>query len=171
MASMAHVTDLFITEAGSEPMQSVSAVDAVADGGLRGDRYFNGTGYYSPFDVCQVTLIAREAIEEINREFGLDLTAGEHRRNIVTEGVDVHDLLDHRFRVGDALLEGTRPRPPCAHVEQLNEQDGVARALKNGRGGICADVVESGQIDVDDSITDIESLDKTAGIIERLRSK
>ncbi|WP_231188131.1 MOSC domain-containing protein [Haladaptatus sp. DYF46] len=168
---MPHVTDLFIAEAGSEPMQSVTEVHAVADGGLRGDRYFNGTGYYSPFDVCQVTLLAREAIEEINREFGLDLTAGEHRRNIVTDGIDVHDLLDHRFRVGDALLEGTRPRPPCAHVEQLNEQDGVARALKNGRGGICADVVESGRIGVGDSITDIESLDKTAGIIERLRSK
>jgi MOSC domain-containing protein YiiM len=168
---MVHVTNLFIAEAGSEPMRSVTEVHAVADGGLQGDRYFNGTGYYSPFDVCQVTLIAREAIEEINREFGLDLTAGEHRRNIVTEGIDVHDLLDHRFRVGDALLEGTRPRPPCAHVEQLNEQDGVARALKNGRGGICADVIESGRIGVGDSISDIESLDKTAGIIERLRSK
>jgi MOSC domain-containing protein YiiM len=168
---MAHVTDLFITDAGSEPMQSVTEVHAVADGGLRGDRYFNGTGYYSPFDVCQVTLIAREAVDEINREFGLDLTTGEHRRNIVTEGVDVHDLLDHRFRVGDVLLEGTRPRHPCSHVEQLNEQDGVARALTNGRGGICADVVESGRIGVGDSISEIESLDKTASIIERLRSK
>ncbi|GKZ14449.1 MOSC domain-containing protein [Haladaptatus sp. T7] len=168
---MAQITDLFITGTGSEPMQSVTEVHAVADRGLRGDRYFNGTGYYSPYDVCQVTLIANEAIDAIDREFGLDLTAGEHRRNVVTEGIDVHDLLKHRFRVGDALLEGTRPRPPCAHVEQLNEQEGVARALKDGRGGICADVVESGRIGVGDSISDIEAMDKTASIIERLRSK
>ncbi|WP_435156891.1 MOSC domain-containing protein [Haladaptatus sp. DFWS20] len=168
---MSHVTDLFIAAAGSEPMQSVTEVQAVANRGFRNDRYFNGTGYYSPYDVCQVTLIGGEAIDEINREFELDLTAGEHRRNIVTDGIDVHELLNHRFRIGDTLLVGTRPRPPCAHVEQLNEQDGVARALKHGRGGICADVVESGQISVGDSITDIESIDKTASIIDRLRSK
>ncbi len=168
---MAHITALFVTENGSEPMQSVPGVQAVADRGLLNDRYFNGTGYYSPYDVCQVTLIASEAIEEINREFGLDLTAGEHRRNIVTEGIDVHDLLNHRFRIGDAILEGTRPRPPCAHVEQLNEQDGVARSLKDGRGGVCADVVEGGEIAVGDEISDIEKMDKTDSIIERLRSK
>ncbi|MCO8245667.1 MULTISPECIES: MOSC domain-containing protein [unclassified Haladaptatus] len=168
---MAHITALFVTENGSEPMRSVSDVQAVADRGLLNDRYFNGTGYYSPYDVCQVTLIASEAIDEINREFGLDLTAGEHRRNIVTEGIDVHDLLKHRFRIGGAVLEGTRPRPPCAHVEQLNEQDGVARALKAGRGGVCADVVEGGEIAVGDEITDIEKMDKTDSIIERLRSK
>lgn len=167
---MAHITDLFITENGSEPMRSVTDVRAVADRGLQDDRYFNGTGYYSPYDVCQVTLIAGEAIDEIDRELGIDLTAGEHRRNIVTEGLDVHDLLRHRFRIGDALLEGTRPRPPCAHVEQLNEQDGVARSLKEGRGGICADVVEAGTISVGDAITDIEPVDKTDSIVERLRS-
>ncbi|WP_266081110.1 MOSC domain-containing protein [Haladaptatus caseinilyticus] len=168
---MGHVTDLFIAAAGSEPMQSVMEVQAVANKGLQHDRYFNGTGYYSPYDVCQVTVIAGEAIDEINQKFELDLTAGEHRRNIVTEGIDVHDLLKHRFRIGGVVLEGTRPRPPCAHVEQINEQDGVARALKKGRGGICADVIESGRISVGDSITNIEPLDTTGSIIDRLRSK
>lgn len=168
---MSRVTDIFVTESGSEPMQSVDRIEAVADRGLRGDRYFNGTGYYSPYDVCQVTLIAGEAIEQINRDFGLDLTAGEHRRNVVTEGVDVHELLGHRFRVGEAVLEGTRPRPPCVHVEQIADKKGVARALKDGRGGICADVIESGTIGVDDAISEIEAVDKTDSIVERLRSK
>lgn len=168
---MSRVTDIFVTESGSEPMQSVDRIEAVADRGLRGDRYFNGTGYYSPYDVCQVTLIAGEAIEQINRNFGLDLTAGEHRRNVVTEGVDVHELLGHRFRVGEAVLEGTRPRPPCVHVEQIADKKGVARALKDGRGGICADVIESGTIGVDDAISEIEAVDKTDSIVERLRSK
>lgn len=168
---MGRVTDVFVAESGSEPIQSVDRIEAVADRGLRGDRYFNGTGYYSPYDVCQVTLIAGEAIEQINRNFGLDLTAGEHRRNVVTESVDVHELLGHRFRVGEAVLEGTRPRPPCAHVEQITEQEGVARALKDGRGGICADVIESGTIGVDDAISEIEAVDTADSIIERLRSK
>jgi MOSC domain-containing protein YiiM len=167
---MARVTEVFVAEAGSEPMQSINHVEAV-EGGLRGDRYCEGRGHYTPFDVCEVTLIASEDIAAINDEFGLSLAAGQHRRNIVTERVDLHDLLDHRFRVGGATLKGTRPRPPCAHVEQLAEQDGVARALGEGRGGICADVLDPGDIGVGDEVVDLGSTDRTDEIVARLRSE
>jgi MOSC domain-containing protein YiiM len=167
---MARVTELFVAEAGSEPMHSVDRVEAV-DGGLRGDRYCEGTGHYTPFDVCEVTLIASEDIEYIDRELGLSLDAGQHRRNVVTEGVDLQGVLDHRFRVGGATLTGTRPRPPCAHVEDLATEAGVARALGEGRGGICADVVDPGPIGVGDDIVDLGSADRTDEIIGRLRSE
>jgi len=167
---MARVTDLFVADAGSEPMRSVDRVEAV-EGGLRGDRYCEGRGHYTPFDVCEVTLIASEDIERIDAELGLSLAAGQHRRNVVTEGIDLHELLDHRFRVGGATLTGTRPRPPCAHVEQLAEQDGVARALREGRGGICADVTAPGEIGVGDDVVDLGSTDRTDDIVARLRSE
>jgi MOSC domain-containing protein YiiM len=168
---MARVTDLFVAPAGSEPMESVDHVEAVADAGLRGDRYCTGEGHYAPYDTCQVTLVDAAAIAAIARETGIDLTAGQHRRNVVVEGSDVHGLLGHRFRVGEATLVGTRPRPPCAHVEELADQDGVARALGDGRGGICADVVDGGDIAVDDAVTDLGSQDRTDAVVERLRSE
>jgi len=101
-------------------MEPVDAVEAVAGRGLRGDRYFDGSGYYAPSDTCQVTLIASEAIADIDAEVGIDLSAGEHRRNVVTEGVDVHDLLDHRFRVGD----------PMTDVEPLDRTDEIVERLR-----------------------------------------
>ena len=151
-------------------MERRESVEAV-EGGLEGDRYCRGTGFYSPYDVCQVTLVEAEAIETIRREHGIDLSDGRHRRNVVTRGVDVHGLLDATFRVGEAELRGTRPRPPCAHVEQVAEEEGVARALEEGRGGICADVVEPGTIAVDDGIEVIEADPETVGgrIVDRLR--
>ena len=167
---MARVTEIFVADAGSEPMRSVERIEAV-EGGLRGDRYCEGTGHYTPFDVCEVTLIASEDIERIDRELGLSLDAGQHRRNVVTEGVDLDDLLDHRFRVGGATLKGTRPRPPCSHVEDLASQAGVARALGDGRGGICADVLDPGSIGVYDDIVDLGSTDRTDEIVARLRSE
>ncbi|AXG09394.1 MOSC domain-containing protein [Haloplanus rubicundus] len=167
---MARVTDIFVADAGSEPMRSVDHVEAVA-GGLRGDRYCEGRGHYTPFDVCEVTLIAREDLERIDEELGPSLAAGEHRRNLVTEGVDLHDLLDHRFRVGEATLRGTRPRPPCAHVEELAEVEGVARALGDGRGGICAEVLDPGDITVGAEVVDLGSTDRTDETIGRLRSE
>jgi len=148
------VTELWIADSAGEPMRAAETVDAVA-GGLAGDRYQRGTGYYTPFDVCEVTLVAGEALDAIREAAGLDLSGGEHRRNVVTRGVDLSELLEARFRVGDALLEGTRPRPPCRHVEEVAGLDGLMDALR-GRGGICASVVDPGSFRVGDPISHVE---------------
>jgi MOSC domain-containing protein YiiM len=163
------VESIFVAPEDSAPMESRESVEAVA-GGLRGDRYLTGEGYYSPYDVCQVTLISAAGIETIREETGIDLTDGRHRRNLVVRGGDLRDLLDATVAVGDAILRGTRPRPPCVHVEQVAGEDGVARALGDGRGGICADVLEAGEIAVGDGIRIVERDPGSVGqrIAERL---
>lgn len=159
---MPQVEQLFIAREDSAPMESLESIEAV-EGGLEGDRYRTGKGYYSPHDVCEVTLIEAEAIEKIRGEFDIDLTDGRHRRNVVTRGVEVHDLLGATFQIGDAVLRGTRPRPPCAHVEQVAGEEGVARSLKNERGGVCAEVVEPGVIELADGIEVIEEDARSMG--------
>lgn len=158
----------FVAPTGGAPMEHRSSVEAV-DGGLVGDRYRRRTGHFAPMDVCAVTLIAGEAIDAIQEAYGIDLTDGAHRRNLVTRGVDLGDLLGATVTVGDARLRGTRRRPPCAHVERVAGTDGLARALRD-RGGICADVVESGTVAPGDRIEVIEPDPRTAGrtIVDRL---
>ena len=166
---MGTVEGLFVTPESGEPMVEQRSVEAV-DGGLVGDRYLRGTGYYSPYDVCEVTLLEAEAIETIHDECGIDLGDGRHRRNVVTRGHDLHELLETTFRIGSAELRGTRPRPPCAHVEEVANEEGVATALGNGRGGICARVVSPGPITVGDDIEIVERDPRTVGkaIADRL---
>ncbi|MFW5977881.1 MAG: MOSC domain-containing protein [Halohasta sp.] len=166
---MGTVEGLFVTPESGESMVPRESVDAI-EGGLVGDRYLRGTGYYSPYDVCEVTLIEAEAIETISEEFGIDLHDGRHRRNIVTRGHELHELLETTFRIGTAELRGTRPRPPCAHVEDVAEEEGVASALGEGRGGICARVESSGTIAVGDTIEVLEADPRTVGaaIADRL---
>ena len=159
---MGHVKALFTAPADAEPMAAADSVEAV-EGGLRGDRYLLGTGHYTPYDVCQVTLVAGEALDHIRDEYDIDLTDGRHRRNVVTRGVDLRSLLETTFRVGDATFRGTRPRPPCAHVERVAGESGVARALKQGRGGICADVVEAGVVRVGDDLSVVEAAPRDVG--------
>jgi MOSC domain-containing protein YiiM len=167
--AVGRVEALFVAPEDSAPMERREAVEAVP-GGLRGDRYYTGTGYYSPYDVCQVTLISAEALDRIRSDHDVDLTDGRHRRNVVVRGASLRDLLDTTVRVGDAVLRGTRPRPPCVHVEQVAGEEGVARALGDGRGGICADVVEAGEIRVGDDLVVVEEDPRTLGraIAERL---
>ena len=145
------VEEIYITNEGSSAMKRVEEVRAVA-GGLAGDRYKEGTGYWTRYgDVCEVTLIEAEDLDEIEQEAGLRVNNGEHRRNIVTRGVRLHDLNGSRFRVGEVVLEYDRPRPPCRHVQDLTEP-GMTRALRRRRGGICARVIEGGLIRAQDEI-------------------
>ncbi|WP_336135667.1 MOSC domain-containing protein [Natronomonas amylolytica] len=164
------VEDIFIAEAAGEPMQRRDSVEAV-DGGLEGDRYCTGRGYYTPFDVCEVTFVQAEAIDAIHEETTIDISDGGHRRNFVVRGGDVHDLLDARFTLGGATFEGTRPRPPCRHVEQVAGEDGLMRALSEGRGGICARVAEPGTVSVGDEVGGIEAMGNFEGLVANIRER
>lgn len=144
------VEEIFVTGEGSAAMRSVDEIETVEGCGIRGDRYCEGTGFWTQYgDVCQITLIQAEHLDEIE-ERGLAIRSGQHRRNIVTRGVDLLALRGKRFRVGEVLLEFDRSRPPCRHVQDLSEK-GMTRALKN-RGGICARVIQEGPIRPGDTI-------------------
>jgi MOSC domain-containing protein YiiM len=145
------VEEIYITGEGSAAMERVEEVRTIEGCGIEGDRYCEGTGFWTPYgDVCEVTLIESEDLDYIQRELGITVENGEHRRNIVTSGVRLGDLRRKRFRIGETMLEYDRPRPPCRHVQELSEP-GMTRALK-GRGGICARVVEAGTIRTQDTI-------------------
>ena len=145
------VEGIYVTPAGSQAMERVDEVTTVEGGGIEGDRYYEGTGFWTRYgDVCQVTLIEGEDLDYIENELGIRVMDGQHRRNIITRGIRLLDLRRKRFRVGEMLLEFDRSRPPCRHVQDMTEP-GMTRALK-GRGGICARVVEAGRIRAQDAI-------------------
>ena len=145
------VEGIYVTSQGSAAMERVDEVTTVEGCGIEGDRYCEGTGFWTRYgDVCQVTLIEGEDLDFIENELGISVKDGQHRRNIITRGVKLLDLRRKRFRVGEVLLEFDRSRPPCRHVQDLSEP-GMTRALK-GRGGICARVVEAGRIRAQDAI-------------------
>jgi MOSC domain-containing protein YiiM len=145
------VEGIFIASKGSAAMERVEEVRTIEGCGIEGDRYCEGTGFWSRYgEVCEVTLIESEDLDYIQNELGISIKNGEHRRNIITSGIRLGDLRRKRFRIGEAVLEYDRSRPPCKHVQDLSEP-GMTRALK-GRGGICARVVEEGVIRALDAI-------------------
>ena len=146
---------IFIAPDGGVEMQSVEQVEAIEGSGLRGDRYAEGTGYWAPVDICQITLIEGEDLEAIQSKTGVKVTNGQHRRNLVTRGVRLEELQGRRFQVGDAILEYDRPRPPCRYIASITES-GMTNAL-SGRAGVCARVVRSGVIRRDDLVTILET--------------
>ena len=146
------VEGMFVAlESGAE-MKSVEVATALEGCGLEGDRYCAGTGHWSRFGrVCEVTFIAAEDLDDIERETGVGVKNGEHRRNVVTRGISLKTLRrGERFRVGYVVFEYRGPRSVCKHVERLTAP-GMTQALR-GRGGVCARVIEGGAVRVGDEI-------------------
>jgi len=142
---------IYTAETGGKPMDAHSEVRALAGVGLEGDRYATKTGEFSAREGegREVTLIAREAIAAANAS---DVTIGEHetRRNLVTEGVDLDEMIGRQFTVGEVVMVGVRDCPPCAYLEKMT-RPGVRAAL-DGAGGLRADIVSGGIIRVGDEI-------------------
>ena len=145
------VEGIYVASGAGAPVERVGVVAAIEGCGLAGDRYCEGTGHWSRFGrVCQVTLIAAEDLDAIEKETGIRVRDGGHRRNIVLCGVNLGDLRRRRFRIGGATLEYVGPRSVCRYIERLTEP-GMTQALK-GRGGVCVRVVESGPVRVHDKV-------------------
>lgn len=148
---MGFVKEIYLARNAGEGMERVGEARALEGCGLVGDRYCEGTGHWSRFGrVCQVTLISAEDLEAIERDTEVRVKDGEHRRNVVTRGVDMRGLRRKRFRIGRAILEHVGPRSVCRYIERTTEP-GMTRALK-GRGGVCATVIEGGTIRAGDEM-------------------
>jgi MOSC domain-containing protein YiiM len=146
------VKGIYLAPESSAKMERAEVAIALEGCGLEGDRYCAGTGHWSRFGrVCEVTFIAAEDLDQIERETELRVKNGEHRRNVVTCGVNLKALRrGEQFRINETIFEHRGPRSICRHIERLTEA-GMAQALK-GRGGTCASVVEGGIIRVEDEI-------------------
>ncbi|WP_122090964.1 MOSC domain-containing protein [Halalkalicoccus subterraneus] len=154
---------VFVAPDAEVEMDEQTEVEAIAGQGLRGDRYFSEieTGTFVEWepdeerrDGYDLTLIEQEAVTAIEREAGIELAPGEHRRNVETRDVALNHLVGQRFRVGDAVCRGNRLCEPCNHLQRLT-QDGVLQALVH-RGGLRADILEDGLIRSGDIIEPLE---------------
>jgi len=135
-------------------MENVETIEAVAEQGLVGDRYGAGIGA-AQFQgrrkpENEVTLIAREAIEAAIAEFNMTIVHLDTRRNLLTEGVPLNDLVTKTFRVGPVLLRGLELCEPCGYLERRTFA-GIKAALAH-RGGLRCCVVEGGELHVGDSV-------------------
>jgi MOSC domain-containing protein YiiM len=146
------VVSIHLAPVAAAPMISVMEIQAVTGKGLQGDRYFNKLGTYSndPGSGREVTLIEIEALEALRREYQVELEPDQSRRNIVTRNVALNHLVDKEFKIGTAIMRGTRLCEPCAHLERLSVK-GSMRGLIH-RGGLRAEVVQSGTIRAADRI-------------------
>ncbi len=130
---------------GDHPTMDVAEIEARTGRGLVGDRYFGVPAHYE----AQVTFVAIEVWAALLAELGLSgLSPILTRRNIVTEGVTLNQLIGHEFALdfGDDRVRclGARPCSPCAWMGAALAPG--AHAFLRRRGGLRARILAGGVI-------------------------
>jgi MOSC domain-containing protein YiiM len=87
---------------------------------------------------------------EVCKSFDPPLEPGEHRRNLVTRGIDLNALVGHEFTIGSVACRGMRLCEPCTVVQRYAARP-VLRELVH-RGGLRADILADGEISVGDPV-------------------
>jgi MOSC domain-containing protein YiiM len=137
------VEGIFFGAVDEGPLAPADQVQVNTGAGIEGDRHGHK----------DITLFEAEAIEGLKADTGIELQPREIRRNVMTRGIALNDLLGHRIRVGEVEAVVTELCHPCNHLQSLT-YPGVLRGLVN-RGGLNADVVAGGAIRLGDQIEDL----------------
>jgi hypothetical protein len=145
------VVAIYIAAKAEELPHAVERVRVLPGRGLDGDRYAAGIGTFSDRKGRRdISLIESEAIEAFERESRISLSAAESRRNVLTRGVRLNDLVGHEFRVGEVRMHGLRLCEPCTHLVRLTHPQ-TLRGLVH-RGGLYAAILSEGELAVGDPI-------------------
>jgi MOSC domain-containing protein YiiM len=117
----------------------VPQVECVAGRGLRGDRFFDFKENYKG----QISFFAWETYEAICRELGVrDKMPSVFRRNVITTGADLNELIGEEFLIEGVRFRGTEECRPCYWMDQAFAP-GANEVLK-GRGGLRAVILNNG---------------------------
>jgi MOSC domain-containing protein YiiM len=99
----------------------------------------------------QVTIISAERWKETTAELGLELDPSTRRANLMVSGLELADSRDRVLRVGGCRLRVRGETRPC---ERMDEAALGLRAImaQRCRGGVYAEVLDDGIIQVGDEI-------------------
>ena len=144
---MAEVYKLGITKDNNKKIQEVESIEVIANKGVIGDRHFKD--YNDPY--CQLSLIESENIDYYNIKYGLNIRYVDFRRNVVTKGIKLNNLVGKSLQIGNVQIEVIDLCRPCKHLSQILDQDNILKEFLR-RGGLRCKILNSSIITVGDEI-------------------
>jgi len=144
---MSKVIRLGIAKNNNQKIQEVDKIELLPGKGIVGDRHFQDNN-----DVRnQVTLIESENIDYYNNKFKTDYSYIDFRRNVVTKGIQLNNLVGKKLLIGNVKVLGHDLCRPCKHLEEtLKGEDVIKEFLR--RGGLRCEILNSGIITIGDEI-------------------
>tara|TARA_B100000029_G_scaffold64502_1_gene57733 strand:+ start:5055 stop:5495 length:441 start_codon:yes stop_codon:yes gene_type:complete len=144
---MSKVIEIAICENFGREMRKVDSVESIAGKGLLKDRHYKDNNEKK----SQITFIELENIKHYNFISGTSILPKDFRRNIVTEGVKLNELVGKEFFVGEVKVKGHDLCRPCKHLQELLEQKNLIKEMLY-KSGLRCEILTSGKIFVGSEI-------------------
>ena len=147
---MSKVFEICIADKSGSGMIKIPSVDVVAKKGIINDRYFSDNNEPD----IQITLIESENIDYVNEKLKTNIPYIDFRRNIITKGIKLNELIGKEFLIGGVRIKGCRLCDPCKYLQDKLKQTNLFNNLAylHKRGGLRCELITSGKISINDKI-------------------
>ena len=147
---MSKIIEIGIAKESNKEIEKVKFIEVVGGKGIKGDRYFNDVNE----ERKQLTLIESENIDYYNKAFNTNFNYLEFRRNLVTQNIQLNDLIGKTLSIGEIKIKAHDLCRPCKPLqEKLGKNNIIKEFLR--RGGLRCEILNSGNIKIGDNIKTI----------------
>ena len=144
---MGKVVAIGISEKSGNEIINVNKVDALMGKGLAEDRHCKENNDQR----CQITMIEIEKINQYNKLNKTSIPAIKFRRNIVTENINLNNLIGKEFFIGKVKIKAHDQCKPCKNLQDDLKQNNIVKEFLNS-GGLRCEILSNGQIIIGDLI-------------------
>ncbi len=144
---MSQIFKLGITKINNQKIEEVDRAELLSGKGIVGDRHFHENNSVR----SQVTLIESENIDYYNNKFKTNYSYLDFRRNVVTRGIELNNLVGKSLYIGSVEITGHDLCRPCKHLEEMLQGKNIIKEFLR-RGGLRCEILTSGIINIGDEI-------------------
>ena len=148
---MSEILKIGFTKDHNKEIIETKEINLIAGKGVVGDRHFKD--YNDPLN--QLSIIESENIDEYNLKYQLNIPYLNFRRNIVTRGIKLNELIGKKISIGSVKIEVLDLCRPCRHLsEKLVRNDIIKEFLR--KGGVRCQIINDGKISLNNKIKIIQ---------------
>ena len=144
---MSEVFKIGITKSDDQRIKEVKQISLIAGKGIFGDLHFQEHNDARK----QLTLIESENIDYYNKNFNLNIPYLSFRRNIITKGIQLNELVGKKLSIGKVKLKGIELCRPCKNLQEMLRQNNIIKEFLK-KGGLRCEILNNGIINVGDLI-------------------
>ena len=144
---MSTVHEIGIHKNKGDKPHNVVFVEAIKGRGLLYDRNFREKAGV----IYQLTLIEIENINYYNKISKTQIAAIDFRRNIITTGIKLNELIHKKFYIGKVKVKAHDLCRPCKYLQESLKQKNIIKEFLQ-KGGLRCEILSSGKIYIGDQI-------------------
>jgi len=144
---MGKVLEIGITTIKGDKITNVGRIEAIKGKGLINDRKFKENNHKE----SQLTLVEVENINYFNKISKSNINSIDFRRNIITEGIRLNNLVGSEFFIGNVKVKAHDLCRPCKYLENKLQKNNFVKEFLI-KGGLRCEILTSGEIKVGDII-------------------